>query len=228
MTATSSRPIVAPHITAWSGEQDQPYRLVVIPGVGMPTSPQATVTATASSGTAPRTVPARGIPTLAVSTLTGSAAPCCACSARSAVAPPTRPPTVCSGFSKTTAKTGLAGPTPWASPNHPSAAPASRSPWLVAPPSAKALPSSVPATPPSPVSTAPSTSDPTSPPSMTSTSPSTTPTSPGYAPTASSANSTTAPSSHPPTTPTRSDNLRNRGRSFRSISESIPAQKGAV
>lgn len=33
--ANDSRPIIAPYITSWSGEQDLPYRLVVRPGQGI-------------------------------------------------------------------------------------------------------------------------------------------------------------------------------------------------
>ncbi len=35
MIVTSSHPIIAPHITAWTAEQDLPYRLIAIPGVGI-------------------------------------------------------------------------------------------------------------------------------------------------------------------------------------------------
>jgi hypothetical protein len=35
MTGTPNRPIVAPYITAWSCEQDLPYRLITIPGIGI-------------------------------------------------------------------------------------------------------------------------------------------------------------------------------------------------
>jgi hypothetical protein len=35
MTGMLHRPILAPHITAWTAEQDLPYRLVSIPGVGI-------------------------------------------------------------------------------------------------------------------------------------------------------------------------------------------------
>jgi hypothetical protein len=35
MIATSSRPIVAPYVTAWTAEHDLPYRLITVPGAGI-------------------------------------------------------------------------------------------------------------------------------------------------------------------------------------------------
>jgi hypothetical protein len=82
-----------------------------------------TETATASSGSGPRSAPARAAPTSAACTPSASAAPSSASSAKSAEAPPTRPKTACSGCSETSGTTGQTGPTRWESPNPPSAKP---------------------------------------------------------------------------------------------------------
>jgi hypothetical protein len=72
-----SRPIIAPYITAWSAERDLPYRLITIPGVGIGYADEThrTAIATASSGTAPQTIPAKATLTSAASTHTANAEP---------------------------------------------------------------------------------------------------------------------------------------------------------
>jgi hypothetical protein len=98
---TPSRPIIAPHITAWTAEQDLPYRLISIPGVGIGYADESTADRDRNGILWCRTAynQAEANPTSAASTQTDNDAPCCDCSARSAPDPPIRLTTACSGSS---------------------------------------------------------------------------------------------------------------------------------